>query len=98
MAGFRRWLSGGIRPVSAAEASRAENVFGFRVAGLGRLAFCIALALYVPVGFPQQTVNQVLLGILGFAAISALQMSMADRNWFQRWGKFLFIALDLTVI
>lgn len=95
---LRQWLSGSIRPTSAVEAQRAENVFGFRVAGVGRLAFCLAFAFYVPFGFPQATQYQVQLGVLGFAIISAVQMAMADRNWFQNWGKYLFVALDLSVI
>lgn len=84
--------------MSAAEAQRAENVFGFRVAGLGRLAFCLVFVFYIPVGIPQQTRFEVMIGLLLFTAISALQMAMADRDWFQRWGKYLFVALDLAVI
>ncbi|WP_417516061.1 adenylate/guanylate cyclase domain-containing protein [Minwuia sp.] len=96
---FRQWLNGGqLVPGSAVEARRAENIFGFRVAGLGRLVFCLAFALYVPLGFPQETQTEVLLGVAGFAAISALQMAMADRGWFRRWGRYCFVALDLTVI
>ncbi|WP_416898061.1 MAG: adenylate/guanylate cyclase domain-containing protein [Minwuia sp.] len=96
---FRRWLVGGRRPgASALEAQQAEQIFGFRIAGLGRLLLCVALALYVPVGMPAQTQGQVLLGLAGFAAISAVQMAMADRNWFQTWGKYVFIAIDLAVI
>lgn len=99
MTRFRRWLDGGtLTPGTARDAQMAEQIFGFRVAGLGRAIFCLAFFIYVPFGFPAQTQAEVMIGAMGFALISLLQMSVADRGWFQSWGRYFFVALDLTVI
>ena len=96
---FRAWLNGGVlHPDSAESAARAEQVFGFRVAGVGRFLVCAVLAAYTPFGMPVQTLGYVLLAVAAFAAISVVQMTIANRDWFLGWGKYVFVAADLTAV
>lgn len=96
---FRAWLSGGrVSYETPKEAIAAEQIYGFRVAGLGRLLICVVLALYTPYGLPPQTQGYVLLAIVGFAVVSTTQMMLADRDWFQRWGKYAFVVFDLSAL
>ncbi|MEC9345622.1 MAG: adenylate/guanylate cyclase domain-containing protein [Pseudomonadota bacterium] len=94
--GFRNWLHGGRRDDDSSVDARlrAEQVFGFRVAGVGRVAVIGLVALYTPIGFPPQTRWYVMLALVVLAAFSLAQAMLADRDWFLRWGKHLFVFID----
>ncbi len=80
------------------EVLRREEIKGFRLAAMGRLAVLVVLAGYFLTHMSPPMVWYPLCLVVGFSLHSVFMLFFCRLNFFQSWGKYIVVVMDIFLL